>query len=61
MVNYQQSIYAMKTPSTKVTLMIPTELWEKIKALAEKEHRPNNGQAVWMLEQMMSQLKESEQ
>jgi hypothetical protein len=46
----------MKKETTKITLTIPTELWERVKAQAEKEHRPYNGQTVWMLEQMLKQI-----
>jgi len=51
----------MKAPTTKVTLTIPTEIWERVKVQAEKEHRPYNGQTVWMLEQMLKQLENTEQ
>lgn len=35
----------------KLTLRLPDELYEILKALADKEHRSLNAQVVWMLEE----------
>jgi len=39
---------------TKILLRIPGQLYEKIKSIAEKEHRSANGQIVFFLQVILA-------